>query len=153
MSARSFRRTSPHSAEELAPYAKIVDQKGFRKDIILRVLKTKAIEPADLAAVVGRGGLLVPIPSGVYRVNDRMLEDLYQGVQGEHASNLGGLIADEIARPLGRPAFIVDPVVVDELAGLGPPFGHPGDPAAQHLPRPEPQVHGPPGRPRTREWL
>lgn len=105
----------PHSAEELAPFNKIVDQKGFRKDIILRTLKEKSIEPARLAAVIGRGGLLNPIPSGVYRVNDRMLEDLYSGVQGEHASNLGGLIADEIARPLGIPAFIVDPVVVDEF--------------------------------------
>jgi butyrate kinase len=104
-----------HSAEELAFYAKIVDQKGFRKDIILKTLEAQAIEPATLTAVIGRGGLLVPIPSGVYRVNDRMLEDLYNGVQGEHASNLGGLLADEIARPLGLPAFIVDPVVVDEL--------------------------------------
>ncbi len=105
----------PHSAEELAPYHKIVDQKGFRKDIILGVLRDKKIDPAGLAAVVGRGGLLNPIPSGVYRVSERMLEDLYRGVQGEHASNLGGLIADEISRPLGIPAFIVDPVVVDEL--------------------------------------
>jgi butyrate kinase len=104
-----------HSAEELAPFAKIVDQKGFRKDIILKTLQTHDVEPASLTAVIGRGGLLVPIPSGVYRVNDRMLGDLYTGVQGEHASNLGGLIADEIARPLGLPAFIVDPVVVDEL--------------------------------------
>ncbi len=104
-----------HSAEELAPFARIVDQKGFRKDIVLETLRKKGVEPADLAAVVGRGGLLAPIPSGVYRVNDRMLEDLFKGVQGEHASNLGGLIADEIARPLGLPAFIVDPVVVDEL--------------------------------------
>jgi butyrate kinase len=104
-----------HSTEELAPYNKIVDQKGFRKEIILKALKTKDIDPARLSAVVGRGGLLEPIPSGVYRVNDRMLQDLTRGVQGEHASNLGGLIADEIARPLGIPAFIVDPVVVDEL--------------------------------------
>ncbi|MGZ5425009.1 MAG: butyrate kinase [Candidatus Aminicenantales bacterium] len=104
-----------HTAEELAPFDKIVEQKGFRKDIVLRTLKDKNIESAGLAAVIGRGGLLNPIPSGVYRVNDRMLEDLTRGVQGEHASNLGGLIADEIARPLGIPAFIVDPVVVDEL--------------------------------------
>ncbi len=104
-----------HSAEELAPFARIVDQKGFRKDIVLETLRAKAVDPAGLAAVVGRGGLLDPIPSGCYRVNGRMLEDLYRGVQGEHASNLGGLIADEIARPLGLPAFIVDPVVVDEL--------------------------------------
>jgi butyrate kinase len=105
----------PHSAEDLAPFGKIVDQKAFRKDLILRTLREKDLEPAGLTAVIGRGGLLVPIPSGVYRVNDRMLEDLDRGVQGEHASNLGGLIADEIARPLGLPAFIVDPVVVDEL--------------------------------------
>jgi butyrate kinase len=105
----------PHSAEELAPFGKIVEQKAFRKDLILRTLREKDLEPAGLTAVIGRGGLLVPIPSGVYRVNDRMLEDLDRGVQGEHASNLGGLIADEIARPLGLPAFIVDPVVVDEL--------------------------------------
>jgi len=104
-----------HSTDELAPYQRIVDQKGFRKDIILGALAKKAIDPSRLSAVVGRGGLLVPIPSGVYRVNDRMLSDLYQGVQGEHASNLGGLIADEVARPLGIPAFIVDPVVVDEF--------------------------------------
>jgi len=104
-----------HSTEELAPFPKIVDQKGFRKDIILKALKKKNIEPSSMSAVVGRGGLLVPIPSGVYRVNDRMLEDLTRGVQGEHASNLGGLIADEIARPLGIPAYIVDPVVVDEF--------------------------------------
>ena len=104
-----------HSAEELAPFDRIVEQKGFRKDIVLKALKEKNIEPTGLTAVIGRGGLLNPIPSGVYRVNDRMLEDLFRGVQGEHASNLGGLIADEIARPLGIPAFIVDPVVVDEL--------------------------------------
>ena len=104
-----------HSAEELVPFARIVDQKDFRKDIILETLKARAIDPASLAAVVGRGGLLRPIPSGVYEVGERMLADLYSGVQGEHASNLGGLIADEIARPLGIPAFIVDPVVVDEL--------------------------------------
>jgi butyrate kinase len=104
-----------HSAEELVPFPKIVDQKGFRKDIVLRTLRDRSIEPGALAAVVGRGGLLYPIASGVYRVDDGMIEDLYRGVQGEHASNLGGLIADEIARPLGIPAFIVDPVVVDEF--------------------------------------
>jgi butyrate kinase len=104
-----------HSAEALAPFARIVDQKAFRKDLILKALEAREIAPGSLTAVVGRGGLLAPIPSGVYRVDDRMLADLYNGLQGEHASNLGGLIADEIARPLGLPAFIVDPVVVDEL--------------------------------------
>ncbi len=110
-----FSENISHSAEELAPFDKIVSQKTFRKDIVLRTLQARGIDPSRLAAVVGRGGLLNPIPSGVYRVNDRMLDDLFKGVQGEHASNLGGLIADEIARPLGLPAFIVDPVVVDEF--------------------------------------
>jgi len=110
-----FSENIAHSSEEVAKYNKIVDQKGFRKDVILKFLADKKFDVRTLNAVVGRGGLLKSIPSGTYRVNDRMLDDLYQGVQGEHASNLGGLIADEIARPLGIPAFIVDPVVVDEF--------------------------------------
>ncbi|MDD8025457.1 MAG: butyrate kinase [Acidobacteriota bacterium] len=111
-----FSQSISHSTEEVAPFARIVEQKGFRKDIILGVLKEKAIDASSFDAVIGRGGLLNPIPSGIFAVNERLLEDLFQGIQGEHASNLGGLIADEIARPLGIPAYIVDPVVVDELA-------------------------------------
>jgi butyrate kinase len=110
-----FSENIAHSTDEVAKYNKIVDQKGFRKDVILRFLRERNFDVRNLNAVVGRGGLLKSIPSGTYRVNDRMLDDLYRGVQGEHASNLGGLIADEIARPLGIPAFIVDPVVVDEF--------------------------------------
>ncbi len=110
-----FSENIPHSADEIAKFNKIVDQKGFRKDVILKFLQGRNFDVRKLNAVVGRGGLLKPITAGTYRVNDRMLEDLYRGVQGEHASNLGGLIADEIARPLGIPAFIVDPVVVDEF--------------------------------------
>ncbi len=110
-----FSENIAHPAEELAGFNRIVDQKGFRKDVILKFLGERNFDVRQLNAVVGRGGLLRSIPSGTYRVNDRMLADLYQGVQGEHASNLGGLIADEIARPLGIPAFIVDPVVVDEF--------------------------------------
>ena len=104
-----FSENIAHSAEEVAKYDKIVDQKGFRKDVILKFLADKNFDIRTLNAVVGRGGLLKSIPSGTYRVNDRMLNDLYQGIQGEHASNLGGLIADEVARPLGIPAFIVVP--------------------------------------------
>ncbi|NLV75504.1 MAG: butyrate kinase, partial [Tissierellia bacterium] len=69
----------------------------------------------SLGAVVGRGGLLKPIEGGTYEVNQKMLEDLKVGLQGEHASNLGGIIAHEIAREVGVKAYIVDPVVVDEL--------------------------------------
>jgi butyrate kinase len=114
-----------HAAEEIAQYAKIMDQYEFRRDVILETLKDKGIETSTLSAVVGRGGLLRPIPGGTYRVNEKMIEDLKQGVQGEHASNLGGLIASAIAEPLGIPAFIVDPVVVDELEAFARYTGRP----------------------------
>lgn len=110
-----FSESISHSAEDLAGFRKMVDQKGFRKEIVLKTLDGRGIDPRSFAAVIGRGGLLKPIPGGTYTVNARLIEDLIAGVQGEHASNLGGLIADEIARPLGLPAYIVDPVVVDEL--------------------------------------
>ncbi|HWR62486.1 MAG TPA: butyrate kinase [Clostridia bacterium] len=108
-------QTLRHSNEELAPYASIIEQFEFRKNVILDTLNANGINISKLSAVVGRGGLLRPIEGGTYRVNERMLEDLKVGVSGQHASNLGGIIADEIASPLGIPAFIVDPVVVDEM--------------------------------------
>lgn len=107
--------TLRHSSEELAPYKTIFDQFNFRKQVILNVLKEKGIDINTLNAVVGRGGLLKPIESGTYRVNAHMLEDLKVGVSGQHASNLGGVIANEIASGLQIPAYIVDPVVVDEM--------------------------------------
>ncbi|MDW8800113.1 butyrate kinase [Clostridium sp. A1-XYC3] len=107
--------TLRHSSEEIGKYATIFDQFQFRKDVILKVLQEKNFDINTLSAVVGRGGLLKPIVSGTYAVNDAMLEDLKVGVQGQHASNLGGIIANEIATSLNIPAFIVDPVVVDEL--------------------------------------
>ncbi|AJA49664.1 butyrate kinase 1 [Clostridium pasteurianum DSM 525 = ATCC 6013] len=104
-----------HSAEEIAKYNTIYDQFPFRKEVILNVLKEKNIDISTLSAVVGRGGLLKPIVSGTYAVNDTMLEDLKVGVQGQHASNLGGIIANEIAKELNIPSYIVDPVTVDEM--------------------------------------
>ncbi len=111
-----FSENIAHSAEEVGRFKKMVDQKDFRKEIVLKTLAARGIDPKNFTAVIGRGGLLKPIPSGTYTVNARLMEDLTAGVQGEHASNLGGLLADEIARPFGLPAYIVDPVVVDELA-------------------------------------
>lgn len=108
-------QTLRHSNEELAPYASVIDQFEFRKNVILETLNANGINISKLSAVVGRGGLLRPMEGGTYRVNKRMLEDLRGNVMGQHASNLGGIIADEIASQLGIPAFIVDPVVVDEM--------------------------------------
>ncbi len=81
-----------------------------------------------LDGVVGRGGLLKPIGGGTYRVSEAMVEDLRSGVSGEHASNLGGILAWEISRPLGLPAFIVDPVVVDEMEEIARYSGLPALP-------------------------
>ncbi len=114
-----------HSKEELEPFEKIVDQYEFRKKIILETLQKKGFDLRQLSATVGRGGLLRPIPGGTYRVNERMLHDLRIGLQGEHASNLGGILAHEIAKPLGIPAFIVDPVVVDEMEPIAKLSGLP----------------------------
>ena len=93
----------------------IADQHLFRKSAILEALDEEGMNVSNLAAVCGRGGLLRPIQGGTYGVNDGMMKDLRQGYSGQHASNLGGIIAFEIADGLNIPAFIVDPVVVDEL--------------------------------------
>jgi butyrate kinase len=114
-----------HPAEEIAKYPKIIDQYDFRRKVILETLVSQGIAPESISGVVGRGGLLRSIPGGTYKVDEKMLEDLRQGVQGEHASNLGGLIAHSIAQPLGKPSFIVDPVVVDELEPLARFTGRP----------------------------
>ena len=110
-----FEETLRHSTEEIGKYASIVDQKDFRKDIIINLLKEKDFDIHSLNMVVGRGGMLKPIPGGTYEVSDELLEDLKIGKQGQHASNLGGILAREIADSIGVPSYIVDPVVVDEL--------------------------------------
>lgn len=107
--------TLRHSAEEILKYDTIFDQLDFRKEVILKVLKEKGIDINELDAVVGRGGMLKPIEGGTYEVNEAMVEDLKVGVQGPHASNLGGILSNEIAKEIGKKAFIVDPVVVDEM--------------------------------------
>lgn len=106
--------TLRHTAEEIAAYANITDQLPWRREIILKALAEQGFDIRELSAVIGRGGLIKPIPAGVYEVNDAMRHDLIHA-QMEHASNLGGLIADEIARMAGVKAYIADPVVVDEM--------------------------------------
>ena len=110
-----FEETLRHSTEEIASYASIVDQKDFRKDIIVNLLDSKNFDIKSLDVIVGRGGMLKPIPGGTYAVTDDLLEDLKIGKQGQHASNLGGILAREIGDSIGVPSYIVDPVVVDEL--------------------------------------
>jgi butyrate kinase len=110
-----FETMLTHPSDEIAKYHDIIDQYDFRKKVILDTLNEQGFNLQNLSGVVGRGGLLKPIKGGTYAVNELMLEDLKRGLMGEHASNLGGIIAYEIASMLGIPSFIVDPVVVDEL--------------------------------------
>jgi butyrate kinase len=110
-----FAQVLRHSNQDLAKYKKVADQYLFRRQTVLAALEEASLPVAQLSAVVGRGGLLKPIPGGTYLVNQQMLEDLRAGQNGEHASNLGGLLAYDIAQLAGLPAYIVDPVVVDEL--------------------------------------
>jgi butyrate kinase len=128
-----YHRTSPvfiqtlrHSTEELAPFERVTDQYEFRKKLILQQLENARIDLSTLQVIMGRGGLLKPVESGVIEVNEKMVDDLKSCRYGEHASNLGGILAYDIARSIqGAKAFISNPVVVDELNDLARLSGHP----------------------------
>ncbi len=126
-----YQTTLLHSSEELDKFPTIASQFSFRKEAILENLKNNEVELDSISAVIGRGGLIYPIESGIYEVNEQMKEDLHNPPMGEHASNLGGLIADDIAAAISSRtgkkicAYIADPVVVDELADVARVAGHP----------------------------
>jgi len=107
-----------HKTSELENFDKITDQFEYRLKMIFDFLDEEGIHTSTLRAVVGRGGLLRPMPGGTYLVTDKMIEDLKKGIQGEHASNLGGILAKGIADKEGIVAFIVDPVAVDEFENI-----------------------------------
>ena len=114
-----------HPIEELAGFPTILSQMDFRLKAIEEILSRNGQSIETVDAFVGRGGLLRPIPSGTYLVTEAMIADLKAGVQGEHASNLGGILAYELGRKTNKPAFIVDPVVVDEMEPIARLSGHP----------------------------
>ncbi len=121
-----FLKSIMHSVEDLKKFKRVVDQYQYRKEIVIKELKLSGIDPEKIEAVVGRGGLLRPIKSGIYIINERMKKDLKAGRLGEHASNLGGLIAEDIAKALPHAkAYIADPVVVDEMEDVARIAGHP----------------------------
>lgn len=124
-----FIQTIRHNSEELAPFNAVTEQFQFRKELILDQLREANIHPEQIKVVMGRGGLLKPVESGVFAINDKMIEDLKNCTYGEHASNLGGLIAYDIAQSLpDADAYIANPVVVDELNDLARLSGHPNFP-------------------------
>lgn len=110
-----FESEISHDEETVASYKTIAEQYQYRKTAILETLDIEGMNLSKLDAAVGRGGLLRPIEGGTYAVNESMLADLKSGYAGQHPSNLGGILAYEIANGLNIPAYIVDPVVVDEL--------------------------------------
>lgn len=117
-------RNIKHTTEELAAFPRIIDQFEFRKNLVLKALESEKI-PFDFDAIIGRGGLLKPIPGGVYEVNDVMLDDIIHAMRN-HACNLGCLIASELSLLLpGCRAFIADPGVVDELEDVARITGSP----------------------------
>ena len=121
-----FSKTIRHPLEQLLRYKNIIDQFAFRKGLIIEALVEEGIEVDAIKYIIGRGGLTYPLESGVYRVNNLMLEHLREGIMGHHASNLGGMLADYIALQIpNAKAFIADPVVTDEMDEVARFSGHP----------------------------
>lgn len=110
----TFTHTLSHTPDELHQFARVADQFEWRKGLILQALADAGIDVNELAAVIGRGGIVSPIESGVYEVNDDLRHDLLNA-RMQHASNLGGLLARDIADSIGVKSYIADPVVVDEM--------------------------------------
>ncbi|MBN1756466.1 butyrate kinase [bacterium] len=114
-----FSENIKHHGEDLSRFEHLVDQFLYRLDMVKQVMETHGVDLGELKAIVGRGGPFKPLVSGTYRINNTMIVDVKSGnVQADHISNVGCLIAYELAQPLGIPAFIVDPVSVDEFEPL-----------------------------------
>ncbi len=121
-----FLKSIRHKPDALATFSNVIEELDYRTGLILEELKNNQIDPADIAVVMARGGLIKPLKSGVYQVNEAMKRDLRVGVMGMHATNLGGLIADKIASQLpNAKAYLADPVVVDELEPIARVSGLP----------------------------
>jgi butyrate kinase len=114
-----FDHSIHHTAEDLAPFTgDVVSQYEYRLNLIRGCLAKSGIDLHTLSAIVGRGGMFKSIEGGTYAINERVLEDARVGVQGQHASNLGALLAKAIADEHGLPSFFVDPVAIDEFEPL-----------------------------------
>jgi butyrate kinase len=120
-----FSKSIKHSQEELGKFACIIDQKQYRLKAIMDTCDEQGLKLAEISAVIGIGGLLYPGMGGVYEVNEKMLGDLASAAYGEHAANLGGVLAAEIASQLKIKAYIADPITTDELQDVARLSGMP----------------------------
>ncbi|SDB20671.1 butyrate kinase [Desulfonatronum thiosulfatophilum] len=118
-------RDEQHPKMQLAAFADVWSQYAMRLDTVLKALAESAFGDLRLDAVVGRGGLLAPLPGGVYDINEQMIDDLRNQRYGEHPCNLGAPLALELASRFGGRALVVDPVVTDELSAEARPTGLP----------------------------
>lgn len=110
-----FNKSIRHDTKTISTFDRIIDQYEFRKEAILNTLKDNNIDILEFDAIVGRGGMLKPIKGGTYLVNDSMIQYVKDAPRGEHASNLGCVLAKELGDSINKPSFIVDPVAVDEM--------------------------------------
>lgn len=120
-----FKKSILHNSDLISTFDKIIAQYQFRKEAILDTLKEENIDLNSFDAIVGRGGMFKPIQSGTYLVNDVMVEYVNEAPRGEHASNLGCVLAKELADSINKPSYIVDPVSVDEMEDIARYTGMP----------------------------
>jgi len=120
-----FLKNIKHKIEDLKQHSDINDHLEYRLNLIMWELHENDIELNLIELIVARGGILKPVNAGVYQVNDKMVKELKEGKMGIHHTNLGGLLADKIARQLNKRAILADPVVVDEMDDVARMTGHP----------------------------
>lgn len=120
-----FLKSITHPKERLALFKNVLDQKEYRKEAIRAELEKNSFPLSSIDVVMGRSGMVKPVSQGVYRVNEAMVTDLTHKIRGQHVTNLGGLIAYELAEEIGKNAYIANPVVVDELSDIARFTGHP----------------------------
>ena len=120
-----FLKNIAHSEEELSQFEQVIDQKEFRMKFIKDELQKNNFPLDSIEIVIGRSGLVKPVSQGVYRINEAMIKDLNEGIIGKHATNLGAIMAYDIAAEIGKEAYIANPVVVDELSDVARLTGHP----------------------------
>lgn len=110
-----LKKTVEHSVADTSGFVKVVDQYEYRLRLILKQVAAEGVDIATLKTVVARGGILKPLRGGTYCINQDMVDDLKAAQFGEHASNLGAVMAYGLAETLKIPSYIVDPVSVDEM--------------------------------------
>ncbi len=121
-----FLKTIEHQPDVIAGFTRIADQLPMRLEAIMNELSSNQVDTAEIHIIMARGGLIKPVRSGIYNINEGMKQDLTRGIMGCHATNLGGLLADAIAHQLpNAKAYLGDPVVVDELSDMARVSGHP----------------------------